>query len=535
MVALRTRPKGARSASFGLSTMVFILIPTQVGFQDLAALIARQPAVTARWREHVVATPFNTMRAATFSFPRPVGTSIPEPVGYTLASLDPRGLDLTASLPERAVDSVIDIAGPALQYPSVERRLKGDALVKRSPSEPANQPEAQSPRKDQDRPGAPPKTARTAVDNDDVEAIEMAAPFDDSPPLPVQTLAKDTAAADHDTPDQLETLAERAPVVALATPTDPTQGKPFEANPSDIVPVEPSDLNELDQAAPDAVPSTEHAAVQTARLYFGSDAVDGQPSAMERWAPGEEPVLMTPPAADPDIKLSALDPKSNDAAITKDVAPSPDGETGGETVAPKGEVTGEGKRPRTPADRLGLDSKTRPKHEKCLADAIYFESRGEQVRGQMAVAQVVMNRAFSGYYPNNVCGVVYQNAHRRLACQFTFACDGIPDVIKEPDMWEQAKRIAKDTLDGKFWLPEVGKATHYHASWVRPSWVREMQKLQKLGVHTFYRPRNWGDGADKPIWGTPPTAQDIQNEIAKTSGAKADASKADGAKTDAKL
>lgn len=532
MVALRTRPKGARSASFGLSTMVFILIPTQVGFQDLAALIARQPAVTARWREHVVATPFTTMRAATFSFPRPVGTSIPEPVGYTLASLDPRGLDLTASLPDRAPDSNIDITTPGLQYPSVERRLKGDALVKRSRPEPKNEPEAGSPRKDQDRPGAPPKTAQTAVDNDDIEAIEMAAPFDDSPPLPVQTLAKDTAAAAHDTPDHFETLIERAPVVALTTPADPTQNQP-----ADIVPVEPSDLNELDMAAPEQVP-TEHASVQTARLYFGANPVDGQPSAMERWAPGEEPVLMTPPAADPDIKLSALDPKSNDAAISKDTAPSKSEtavEPGGETVAPKGEVTGEGKRPRTPADRLGLDSKTRPKHEKCLADAIYFESRGEQIRGQMAVAQVVVNRAFSGYYPDNVCGVVYQNAHRRLACQFTFACDGIPDVIKEPGLWEQAKRIAKDTLDGKFWLPEVGKATHYHAYWVRPNWVREMQKLQKLGVHTFYRPRNWGDGADKPAWGTPPTAQDIQNEIAKTSGAKADASKVDGAKTEAKL
>jgi spore germination cell wall hydrolase CwlJ-like protein len=526
MVALRIRPKGARSASFGLSTMVFCLIPTQVGFQDLAALIARQPAVTARWRDHVVATPFTTMRAATFSFPRPVGTSIPEPVGYTLASLDPRGLDLTAS-PDRAADSDIDITTPGLQYPTVDRRLKGDALVKRSP--PNNEPEAGSPRKDQDRAGARPKTAQTAVDNDEIEAIEMAAPFDDSPPVPVQTLAKDTAAAEHDTPDHFETLVERAPAVALATPTDPV-----EAQPSDIVAVEPSDLNEPDMAAPETVP-TEHASVQTARLYFGANPVDGQPSAMERWAPGEEPVLQTPPIADPDIKLSALDPKSSDAAVLKDAVPSPEADVGGQTVAPKGEVTGEGARPRTPADRLGLDSKTRPKHEKCLADAIYFEARGEQIRGQMAVAQVVVNRAFSGYYPNNVCGVVYQNAHRRLACQFTFACDGIPDVIKEPDMWVQAKRIAKDTLDGKFWLPEVGKATHYHAYWVRPNWVREMQKLDKLGVHTFYRPRNWGDGADKPAWGTPPTAQDIQNEIAKTTGAKADASKVDGAKTEAKL
>ena len=62
-------------------------------------------------------------------------------------------------------------------------------------------------------------------------------------------------------------------------------------------------------------------------------------------------------------------------------------------------------------------------------------------------------------------------------------------------MWERAKQIAKDMLDGKIWLAEVGHATHYHAYWVHPSWVHEMKKMYKLGVHTFYRPRAWGDGA----------------------------------------
>jgi spore germination cell wall hydrolase CwlJ-like protein len=151
---------------------------------------------------------------------------------------------------------------------------------------------------------------------------------------------------------------------------------------------------------------------------------------------------------------------------------------------------------------LGLDGKSRVKAEKCLADAIYFESRGEAERGQMAVAQVVMNRVFSGFYPDNVCGVVYQNAHRHLACQFTFACEGKRLTVEEPDMWEQAKRISRDTLDGKLWLPEVGKSTHYHAYWVRPSWIHEMKRNWKFGVHTFYRPRAWGDGSDEPAWGS---------------------------------
>jgi len=112
-----------------------------------------------------------------------------------------------------------------------------------------------------------------------------------------------------------------------------------------------------------------------------------------------------------------------------------------------------------------------------------------------------MNRVFSPFYPNDVCGVVYQNANRHLACQFTFACDGIPDIVTEPDAWQRAQRIARDMLDGKLWMPEVAKSTHYHAYWVHPSWVGEMKKLYKLGVHTFYRPRNWGDGSDEPTWG----------------------------------
>src|SRR5262249_18798109 len=177
----------------------------------------------------------------------------------------------------------------------------------------------------------------------------------------------------------------------------------------------------------------------------------------------------------------------------------------GETSAAKGEVTGADQRPMSPAERLKLSEASRAKAEKCLANAIYFEARGEPVRGQIAVAQVVLNRVFSGKYPSTVCGVVYQNSNRHLACQFTFACDGHRDVVREPDAMERAKNIARDSLDGKLWLPEVGKATHYHAYWVRPSWVREMTKLHKLGVHTFYRPRAWGDGSDAPEWGDPAT------------------------------
>jgi hypothetical protein len=160
------------------------------------------------------------------------------------------------------------------------------------------------------------------------------------------------------------------------------------------------------------------------------------------------------------------------------------------------------KPPPTPAQLLNLHGKDYAKAENCLAKAVYFEARNEPVRGQMAVAQVVLNRAFSPYYPNDVCAVIYQNAHRHLSCQFTFACDGKPETIRERGAWARAQRIARQSLEAKFWLPEVAKSTHYHAAYVRPYWIRDMKKMVRHGLHTFYRPVNWGDGSKEPSWGT---------------------------------
>ncbi len=158
--------------------------------------------------------------------------------------------------------------------------------------------------------------------------------------------------------------------------------------------------------------------------------------------------------------------------------------------------------PPSPAERLHLEGKERVKAERCLANAIYFEARSEPVRGQMAVAQVVINRAFSGFYPNDICGVVYQNANRRLACQFTFACDGKSKLINERGAWARANRIAKQTLDGQIYVPEVAKSTHYHAVYVHPNWVHEMKKMVRYGIHNFYRPYAWGNGDEEPVWGS---------------------------------
>jgi len=156
--------------------------------------------------------------------------------------------------------------------------------------------------------------------------------------------------------------------------------------------------------------------------------------------------------------------------------------------------------PPSPAERLHLEGKERAKAERCLANAIYFEARSDPLKGQIAVAQVVMNRVFSGFYPNNVCGVIYQNANRHLACQFTFACDGKSKAINERGAWARANRIAKQTLDGKLYETAVGTSTHYHAVYVHPNWVHEMKKFVRFGIHNFYRPYAWGNGSDEPIW-----------------------------------
>lgn len=132
------------------------------------------------------------------------------------------------------------------------------------------------------------------------------------------------------------------------------------------------------------------------------------------------------------------------------------------------------------------------REQECLANAIYFEARGESARGQAAVAQVVLNRVRNPTYPKSICGVVYQNDHWKNACQFSFACDGIPDRIASQQHYRQAKDIALAVTAGKIFLPEVGSSTHYYAQYVSPGWARAMKKMTKIGLHIFYRTKNGG-------------------------------------------
>jgi spore germination cell wall hydrolase CwlJ-like protein len=127
------------------------------------------------------------------------------------------------------------------------------------------------------------------------------------------------------------------------------------------------------------------------------------------------------------------------------------------------------------------------KEQACLANAIYFEARSESLRGQAAVAQVVLNRVRNPAYPDSICGVVYQNSHWRNACQFSFACDGRKERITEPSHYKTARDIALAVTAGKIFLPEVGSSTHYYANYVHPGWARSMHKMVKIALHIFSR------------------------------------------------
>lgn len=175
-------------------------------------------------------------------------------------------------------------------------------------------------------------------------------------------------------------------------------------------------------------------------------------------------------ALTPDFDLSALETAVDDVpalAVKRRVQPKNDYWTADDVALPKGGLTREAN---------------------CLATAIYFEARGEPLKGQKAVAEVVMTRAGSGRYPGSICGVVYQNSHQHLACQFTFTCDGKVDKPRDAAAWVQAKRIAVAALiKARDKRPITKWATHYHATYVKPRWASKLHKTARIGTHIFYR------------------------------------------------
>lgn len=140
------------------------------------------------------------------------------------------------------------------------------------------------------------------------------------------------------------------------------------------------------------------------------------------------------------------------------------------------------------------DATARTQALNCLASAVYYEAGNQDVDGERAVAQVVLNRVRHPAFPASVCGVVYEGSTKLTGCQFTFTCDGSLNRKPDSDGWSRAMQVAQSALAGSVYGP-VGWATHYHADYVVPYWASTMAKNAVVGAHLFYR---WA-GA----WGQP--------------------------------
>ena len=373
----RTGP--GRAYAYLSFAVPFLLMPSAIGSQDLASLLAQKALVAARWQQQLIESPFGAINVARFPLPSPVGSMIPPVAGLTRVSLM-QGDDVTAPSDIRAFTGVVDVE-PKQIFPNVDRTGKGDRLISPRLEQATVRQDERPNRRSPTR-----KRASAGAERDRIAGLPLAIGLGFADPVSGNQFGFDQV---------------RSRRCIRASGTWRTRARSRR------------------QARPTAI--LEDARVRRRRRKRGDgphlfrDATARREVAtIQPWAPGETPILEGVQVADLDYKRpESLEP-------TESGAP-----TEGQSIAAKGEVTGEGRRPRTPAERLGLTGEAREKSEKCLTNAIYFEARGEPVRGQMAVAQVIMNRVFSGYYPDSVCGVVYQNANRRNRCQFSFACDDI--------------------------------------------------------------------------------------------------------------
>jgi spore germination cell wall hydrolase CwlJ-like protein len=140
----------------------------------------------------------------------------------------------------------------------------------------------------------------------------------------------------------------------------------------------------------------------------------------------------------------------------------------------------------TPAELAGLKILAQTE---CLADAMYYEARGEGRDGQLAIAEVVYNRVHNANYPASVCGVVFEGRNSRKGCQFSFTCNGDMRRAKNPVAWRRAQRMAMRIVTGNLALGDItGDATSFHAVAVQPGWSDQMERTTQIGNHIFYRP-----------------------------------------------
>lgn len=142
-------------------------------------------------------------------------------------------------------------------------------------------------------------------------------------------------------------------------------------------------------------------------------------------------------------------------------------------------------------------AKLKSDERRCLAQAIYYEARSEPRIGQLAVADVVLNRVASPVYPDTICGVVFQGSERRTGCQFSFTCDGSMHARLNKRKWQESDDLAGAILAG-LRRPVSREATHYHADYVSPPWSQTLTPTATIGTHKFYKFPNRANVAAAP-------------------------------------
>ena len=123
---------------------------------------------------------------------------------------------------------------------------------------------------------------------------------------------------------------------------------------------------------------------------------------------------------------------------------------------------------------------------RCLAEAIYFEARGEPLNGQYAVGEVIINRSLSHLFPNSICRVISEGSGKRNACQFSYNCDGKLEIITEKDIYNRILKLSRLLLEPSARVLTDG-ATFFHAKAVNPSWAKKFKKTKEIGQHIFYK------------------------------------------------
>ncbi len=122
---------------------------------------------------------------------------------------------------------------------------------------------------------------------------------------------------------------------------------------------------------------------------------------------------------------------------------------------------------------------------KCLSEALYFEARGESVKGLFAVAEVILNRVDNARFPDTVCAVINQGTGRKYACQFSYTCDGKAEIVREAGAFRKVGKVARIMLDGGARTLTDG-AQYYHTRAVNPRWSRIFDRTTTIGAHHFY-------------------------------------------------